>query len=107
MRSSSAEKSCHTVRKLCRVVRVSPSVYYLYACHDILPGVRGRGSDVTRIRAIHKGGKSSYGVPRILAELRGQGIRSSQKPVARLMRALDITGYRPAIQEDDHRRSQD
>lgn len=50
---------------------------------------------VQRIRGIHEQSKKTYGAPRILAGLRSQGIRTSQKGVARLMKSIGIEGCRP------------
>jgi len=90
-----AEKGRHAVRRLCRMVKVSPSAYYLWARHDVVARMRDDVDLITRIRAIHHGNKGVYGAPRIIGELRKEGIRTSQKRVARLMRAIGIAGCRP------------
>jgi putative transposase len=90
-----AEKGCHPARKLCRVVRVSPSAYYRFARHDVLARMRDDAELSKRIRSIHTQKKGTYGAPRILDALRKQGIRTSQKRVARLMKSMGIAGCQP------------
>lgn len=90
-----AEKGCHPVRKLCRVAKVSPSAYYVWARHDVLARMREDIDMMEKIRDIHSGSRGAYGAPRILDELRKVGIRTSQKRVARLMRRLEISGCPP------------
>lgn len=77
---------------LCRVLEVSPSGFYawlhrapsLHAQADVLLG--------DRIEAIHQQSRSTYGRPRIAAELRDEGVRISDKRIARLMRERCIYG---------------
>jgi putative transposase len=45
-----------------------------------------------RIAAAHEASRRTYGVPRIHAELRAQGVVASRKRVARLMRELGLEG---------------
>src|SRR5262249_57220764 len=47
------------------------------------------------IRAIHAASGGQYGVPRVLAELRAQGVAVGKKRVARLMTAAGLRGRRP------------
>ncbi len=76
----------------CRVLEVSPSGFYAWSkrlpsAHrqaDTLPG--------DRIEAIHRYSRSTYGRPRIHAELREEGIAVSNKRIARLMQERHIQG---------------
>lgn len=65
-----AEKANHSIRTLCRALRVSPSGYYAWTSRE--PSARARQDEVprTHIRAIHKASRGTYGSPRVHAELR-------------------------------------
>jgi transposase InsO family protein len=45
-----------------------------------------------RIAAIHHGSRGTYGAPRVLAQLRREGVRSSKKRIARLMANQGLIG---------------
>jgi putative transposase len=45
-----------------------------------------------KLHAIHACTRGTYGVPRVHAELRGEGVRVGRKRVARLMRAAGLAG---------------
>ncbi len=47
---------------------------------------------IERIRALHQRSRGSYGVPRILEDLREEGERVNHKRVARLMRSAGLVG---------------
>lgn len=47
---------------------------------------------LTQIKAIHTRSDQTYGMPRILAELKTQGIVVNHKRVARLMRTAKLYG---------------
>lgn len=71
---------------LCRVLEVSVSGFYAWSRR--LPSARTLGNLVLgdRVEAIYRQSRSTYGRPRIQAELQDQGIRVGDKRVARLMR---------------------
>ena len=77
---------------MCGVLDVSPSGYYAWlerpACRRSIQDRELGGS----IRAIHESSRGVYGVPRIHAELRDDGVRVGHKRVARLMRAQGLEG---------------
>lgn len=77
---------------MCRVLGVSPSGYYAWRKRP--PSRRSREDKALRerIEDIHKQSRSTYGAPRIHAELRAQGTRVGRKRVARLMREAGIQG---------------
>ena len=77
---------------MCRVVGVSPSGYYAWRSRP--PSARAQADQrlLTRIRAIHAASRSTYGAPRIHAELREAGVRCARKRVARLMRQASLQG---------------
>jgi putative transposase len=82
----------HPIATLCRVLGVSPGGYY--ARQKRPPSARAKGDTElsAKIVAIHRRSRATYGAPRILAELRAQGIRVGGKRVARLMRAAGLRG---------------
>jgi len=87
-----ANQAAFPVRKLCEVLKVSPSGYY--AWRERPPSRRALEDAVLteRIRAIHAASDGTYGSPNIHAELREEGTRVGCKRVARLMRAAHICG---------------
>ncbi len=87
--------SQYPVALLCRVLGVSRSGYY--ARRTRAENRRSRDNRVLedQIRQIYTTSRSSYGSPRVHAELRAQGIRCSKKRVARLMRRAGLRAHRP------------
>lgn len=87
-----ANQAAFPVRKMCQVLKVSPSGFY--AWRDRPPARRALEDAVLteRIRAIHAASDGTYGSPNIHAELREGGTRVGCKRVARLMRAAHIRG---------------
>ncbi len=80
---------------LCRVLGVGNSSFYDWQARRSTPSARSVGdAELTeKIRAIHTMSRSSYGSPRVWAELRlGEGVRCSRKRVERLMRLAGIAG---------------
>ena len=81
------------VRLMCRLLGVSASGFYAW---DERPLSKRALADIAlsvKIRAIHRGSRECYGVPRIHAELADDyGIYVGKKRVARLMRAAGLRG---------------
>ena len=80
------------VRRLCKVLGVSPSGYYAWLDR---PPSRHAIEDAVlteRIRLIHEKSRRNYGSPNIHAELQEDGVRVARKRVARLMRLSGIRG---------------
>jgi len=82
----------YSVRRMCGLLGVSPSGYYGWLHRP--PSARELGDRVLRDRIVeaHRRSRGTYGVPRIHAELRAEGIRVGRKRVARLMRNAGICG---------------
>jgi putative transposase len=80
------------IRTMARVLGVSPAGYYAWRQRQ--PSRRARvDADLLRcIRSAHLASQSTYGAPRVHAELRDQGIRVGRKRVARLMRLAGLAG---------------
>lgn len=80
-----ADQAKYTVAMLCRVLEVSPSGYYAWCKR---PPSAHRRADIAlgdRIEAIFRNSRSTYGRPRIHADLVEEGINIAGKRVARLM----------------------
>jgi putative transposase len=82
----------HPIALMCRVLGVSPGGYY--ARQNRPPSARAQadGELSARIAAIHRRSHATYGVPRIHAELKAQGIHVGHKRVARLMSTAGLYG---------------
>jgi len=92
---------------------VSSSGYYAWL--NRVPSARAR-EDLAltkKIRDYHKLSRSTYGAPRIQADLAEEGIHVGQKRVARLMKAAGLAGVsrrkgaRTTIRDDDARPAPD
>jgi putative transposase len=87
-----AEKGRHSVARLCRALRVSRSGFYAWRRR----GVSTRSASdlvlAAKIAAIHAESDGTYGAPRVHAELRAQGTRTSRRRVARLMAEQGLEG---------------
>lgn len=89
MKSNQAK---YRVATLCRTLDVSTSGYYAWLNR---PPSKRALADLQlgdRIEALHQQSRGVYGRPRIQADLREEGISTSDKRVARLMRERAIQG---------------
>jgi putative transposase len=77
---------------MCRMLEVSTSGYYAWLRRP--PSKRSQEDDVLikKIREYHRISDGTYGSPRILKDLREEGIRIGKKRVARLMRETGLQG---------------
>jgi len=82
----------YPVATACRVLGVSPSGYYAWLVRP--PSDRELADEwlLSRIKAAHTASDETYGAPRILRDLRDEGIRVGEKRIARLMRRAGIQG---------------
>jgi len=78
------------VREMCRILKVSPSRYYAWRKHPVSRQSQKDKHLSERIRRIFEESHGRYGSPRIHQELRAQGIRCSEKRVARLMQEQQL-----------------
>jgi transposase InsO family protein len=102
-----AEKAIWPVRIMCRALHISRSAYYDWK--QARTTARGAADARLRIhiKAIHRRSRGTYGVPRVLVELRAEGHQVGKERVARLMREQGLTGtpkrrYRPKTTDSDH-----
>lgn len=85
-------KGDYPVRLLCAVMRVAASGYYRWRQQ---PHSRRTAEDEIlklRIACAHRNARGTYGAPRIVDELREQGVRISRRRCARLMRVQGLRG---------------
>ena len=82
------EKASFPVRVLCRVLDVSRAGFYAWQARA--PSVHAQADERLglEIAAIHEESRQRYGSPRVHAELRDRGHRTSRKRVARLRREV-------------------
>ncbi len=87
-----AYQAKYPVRTMCRVLEISASGFYAWSSRS--PSAHHQRDILLadRIEAIHRRSRSTYGRPRIHAELAEEGIRIGSKRVARLMRSRSIHG---------------
>lgn len=88
----SVHQAVHQVATLCRVLGVSPSGYFAWRKRPASARARSDAALLRTIRTIHAASRGTYGVPRIHAELRAEGVRVGRKRIARLMQAAAIQG---------------
>ena len=85
-------KGEHSIRMLCAVLDVSPSGYYCFRQHRPSPRQRHDQALAEKIVVFHQASRGTYGVPRIVEDLREEGTRTSKRRCARLMRAQGLRG---------------
>lgn len=87
-----ASQATISVRRACRTLEVSPSGYYAWLRRG--PSARAQADMLIgdRIEMIFQRSRSTYGRPRIAAELREEGLRISDRRIARLMRERGFFG---------------
>ncbi len=77
---------------MCRLYGVTRAGYY--AWRHRAPSARAEANHtlLRRIEHIHRRSHGTYGSPRVVQALHQHGIATSEKRVARLMRAAGLTG---------------
>lgn len=72
-----AERTHHSVRRLCRALRVAASGYYAACARPLSASAQRQERLTTRIRSIHVASRDTYGAPRIHATRGGRHPTSS------------------------------
>jgi transposase InsO family protein len=85
-------KGEHSIRMLCELLGVSPSGYYGWRKQRPTKRQREDEALAKQIAAAHRASRRTYGVPRILEDLREEGVRTSKRRCGRLMRAQGLRG---------------
>jgi putative transposase len=80
------------VQRMCRVLGVGRSGYYAWCSRSASQRVQEDEVLLVKIQQEYQISRGTYGSPRIHAALQKQGVKCSQKRVARLMRLHKITG---------------
>lgn len=90
-----AEKAAgHGVERACGLLEVSRSAYYQWRTRRGTPSRRARADKAlaVRVAAVYRASRGTYGVPRVVAQLRREGMSCSKKRIARLMTLLGLVG---------------
>jgi putative transposase len=87
-----AYQAKYPVRTMCRMLDISASGFYAWSSRSLSVHQQRDMLLADRIEAIHQRSRSTYGRPRVHAELAEEGIRVGSKRVARLMRSRSIHG---------------
>lgn len=80
----------HPTTRLCRMLGVSRAGYYARQKRVPSGHARRDGELLAHIKDAHAASRTTYGSPRIHAELRARGVICAEKRVARLMRENDV-----------------
>ncbi|MFN2200072.1 MAG: IS3 family transposase [Caldilineaceae bacterium] len=83
----------HSVRRSCRALNVSSSGYYAWKRRQTQPPAQRaaeRAALTTNVQRIYQRSRSTYGSPRIHAQLRREGIACSRQRIERLMRTMGL-----------------
>lgn len=93
----------------CRMLGVTTQGYAAWQKRQRQAGARQQSDArlLLQIQAAHRQGRKLYGSPRVHRVLRDQGIRSSRKRVARLMKEAGLCGvwrgsYKPRTTQSNH-----
>ena len=86
-----AERAAWPVRAMCRVFRVSSSGFYAWKSRPESTHAREDRRIGVLVRTTHERSRQRYGSPRIHADLRFAGLRTSRK---RIIRIMGIEGVR-------------
>ena len=80
----------YPIKALCRLLRVSRSGFYEWKHREESPLAAANRKLSTQIQEIFEESDSTYGSPRITAELKAQGHQCSETRVARLMQKAQL-----------------
>ena len=77
---------------MCKTLKVSVSGFYGWLDRPICQRQQANAALIAQIREVFVASDSTYGMPRIRAELQDAGITPSRKRIARLMRQAGMRG---------------
>lgn len=86
-----AEKASFPLAALCRLLEVTRQGYYAFACRPPSRRVLAEAELCEAIRKVFADSGETYGSPRVLRELRAQGVRTSKRRIERAMRGMGLT----------------
>jgi putative transposase len=87
-----ANQAVFPIAAMARVLGVSTAGYYAWLRRPRSARAEADDALLRQIRTVHASSHSTYGAPRVHAELKAQGRALGKKRVARLMRATGIAG---------------
>jgi putative transposase len=90
-----AEKAFFPVAALCRLLGVTRQGYYAFAKRQTGARVEQEIALCARIRGVHAESQERYGSPRVLRELRRQGLSIGKRRVERAMRGMGLCARPP------------
>ena len=85
-------KGEHAVRLLCKLLGLATSGYYRWRKGGSSQRQCEDAAITKQIVVAHEASRGTYGVPRILEDLRDAGTRTSKRRCGRLMRAVGLRG---------------
>jgi putative transposase len=88
----SDHQASYPIAAMCRLLGVSSSGYYAWAKRPRSRRAETDDALLAEIRVAHEASRSTYGTPRVHAELAVKGIRVGRKRVARLMSQAGLAG---------------
>ena len=88
----SEHQAVHPIATMSRLLEVSASGYYAWLKREPSARAISDAALLERIKAVHQKSRGTYGVPRVHAELKAEGIHVGRKRVARLMREAALAG---------------
>jgi putative transposase len=84
--------STHGVQQMCRVIAASRSGYYRWKKQPQSNRQKENEKILVEIKESHKNSKRAYGSPRIVEDLKANGMKCGKNRVARLMKINGIAG---------------
>ena len=87
-----ANQAVFPIKTMAQVLGVSRAGYYAWAARSPSRHAAADRELLRRIRTVHAVSRETYGVPRVHAELKAQGVQVGRKRVARLMRCAGLVG---------------
>jgi transposase InsO family protein len=85
-----AHRLRYSVRRLCELLKASPSGYYAWRARPESDRARANRALLATIKTVFEGSRQTYGYPRVHAELKAQGLEGGRHRVARLMRVAGL-----------------
>jgi transposase InsO family protein len=85
-------KGEHSIKLLCELLAATRSGYYRWRTQLANPTQREDAVIAARIAIHHRASRGNYGAPRIVMDLREEGIRTSRRRCTRLMKDLGVRG---------------
>ncbi len=84
------------VKRLCRILKLARSSFYYWRSTEAARAARDAAdlALIEQIRVVHATHDTTYGAPRITAELQDNGVPINHKRVARVMRRFRVQGLR-------------